>query len=144
MIRIFTLFLMASILSVSVSQARTYNCSLRAQSELKHQPAIPKKLRLTITNRTVIVSDAFIRATGFKSIDGRIDRRIGNDQLFTWTVDNVPTRLMPQERTWYRPSVNYRARLNTSTGALTVRGDFVSRYTGGASGTDMRAFGSCR
>lgn len=135
---------MASVAVTSPAQARTYNCFLEAQSTLKHQPAMPTRMRITLTSGGVSVADAFIRATGNNSVQGKLDRRIGKEQLFSWRVTGVPRKLMPQEVTWYRPVVNYRARLNTSNGMLSVRGDFVGRYSGAASGTDLRMVGACR
>ncbi len=77
------------------------------------------------------------------SVEGKLDRMVGSDQLFGWGVSGVPLKLMPPEITWYRQTVNYRARLNTQTGKLRVRGDFVQRYVGGSSGTNMVGVGVC-
>ncbi|MEM6594717.1 MAG: hypothetical protein AAF672_07990 [Pseudomonadota bacterium] len=137
--------LIATLLIVSsgAATATTYQCDVTPTKNGKQNAAISPDFKVEFDRGDVIISDDFIRATGKRALEGNYDRMVKDDILFSWSVSGVPRNLMPQEVTWYRPQVNYRGRLNTKTMQLKVSGDFVPRYGGGYTGTDLRGLGVC-
>jgi hypothetical protein len=126
------------------AMAQTYVCDIKPTARGKQNAAVNSQFRFAFSGSDVSVSDGFIRATGKRSVRGRFDRQVGNDLLFSWSVGGVPRNLMPQEVTWYRPTIDYRGRLDTKSRNIRIIGNFVARYGGGNTGTNIRGFGNCR
>lgn len=124
--------------------SETYECSMRAVSNGKQNAPVTGTAQFDFSGGSVAIQDDFLRAVGKRGVQGDFDRQVGNDLLFSWSVNGVPLNLMPTEVTWYRQSVTYRARLDMSTNTVRVRADYVPRYGGGNTGTDIRGQGTCR
>jgi hypothetical protein len=135
--------LITAILSTG-ALAQSYTCNIKPTARGKQNATVNSSFSFRFSGDSVRVSDKFIRATGKRSVNGTFDRKVGGDLLFSWTVNGVPRNLMPKEVSWYRPTVTYRARLDTSTRRVRVTANFVQRYGGGNTGSNIKGFGNCR
>ncbi|WP_298290293.1 hypothetical protein [uncultured Litoreibacter sp.] len=124
--------------------AQSYSCKIQPTKKFKQNATVNSTFRFRFNGDAVSVSDGFIRATGKRSVNGKFDRKVGNDLIFSWRVGGVPRKLMPSETSWYRPTVDYRGRIDTKTGRVRVTANFVQRYGGGSSGSNIRGVGKCR
>lgn len=125
----------------------TFDCRIAAKKTVTHYSGVtPTRLRVTIgSNGAVRVSDNVGRKAGRSTVEGNLGRRVGNAQLFSWQLSPVPRSMLPPTETkFYEPTVNYRARLDTRTGKISLRGSFVTSVSSANSGLNMQGFGSCR
>ncbi len=124
--------------------AQTYQCNIKPTGKYKQNATVNSNFRFSFNGDSVSVSDKFIRATGKRTVRGKFDRKVRNDLIFSWRVNGVPRKLMPEELTWYRPAVDYRGRIDTKTRRVRVTANFVQRYGGGSSGSNIRGVGKCK
>ena len=131
----------------SPANAATYSCKISPKAGAGlYSGVTPTQMTVTISNvGRVVVSDNVTKKAGRNSVDGKLGRRIGSTQLFSWKLAPVPRDMLPPNETkFYEPTVNYRARLDTKTGKFSMRGDFVTRVSSANGGLNMQGFGTCR
>lgn len=145
--KFFKIGVAASLIAATLSSAalaQSYTCNIKPTARGKQNATVNSSFSFRFSGDSVRVSDKFIRATGKRSVNGKFDRKVGSDLLFSWTVSGVPRNLMPKEVTWYRPTVSYRGRLDTKTRRVRLTANYVARYGGGNTGSNIKGFGTCR
>ena len=124
--------------------AQEYTCQLTPTTGYKGVTPTQMKIDFTSLPGQILITDDVGPKIGRPSVVARINRNVGEDVLFNWQITGVPISLKPPTETkFYGSTVNYSGRLNQSTGALRIIGNFDTRVSSANTGLNMRAKGFC-
>jgi hypothetical protein len=131
--------------SAIAAHAQVFTCTLTPKRG--YTGVTPTQMQIDLNARpgALVISDNVGPKIGLPTINGEIDRYVGNDLLFRWQLSSIPLALKPPTETkFYRSTVNYTGRLNQTTGAIRIVGNFVTSVSSANTGLNMRAEGSCK
>lgn len=125
--------------------AQTFTCTIQPSGGFSGVTPRQMVLNFNKGTRQVAIRDDVASKVGFDGHAGTIRRVVGDEFLFNWKVKGVPNKLKPSnDRASLGRKVLYSGRLNQSTGAIRVTGNFVTIRSGTSSGQNMRGKGQCR
>ncbi len=121
----------------------TYDCTITRKR--RFEGVTPDTLRIVIDDDVVTVSDDVMAKIGTNGVTLKIDRVVGDDLLFVWSLKNIPRSMLPKTETGnYTGTVNYRGRLNLESGKFSMVGNSVTGVGLASVGKQMTGTGRCK
>ena len=125
--------------------AQSFTCSIKPSGG--YSGVTPRQMTLDFDTaaRQVVIRDDVASKVGLSGYVGTINRVVSGELLFNRKLKGVPNQLKPSnDRASLGRKVFYSGRLNQSTGAIRVTGNFAVVGSGTSAGQNMRGKGQCR